>query len=83
MANSSVHELNKLLVRGALLQPEYAKVQVACAIFGIPRTEMFRLISGPNPKVDSVHYKKPGAQKGIRLVKLSSLRAHIETFAGK
>jgi hypothetical protein len=81
MSNSSVRELNKLLVRGGVLQPEYAKVQVACMLFGIPRTAMFALIRGDNPKVNSIHFRKPGAKKGVRLVQLSSLRAYIETFA--
>jgi hypothetical protein len=79
MPNSSISELNRILVGGAVLQPEYATIRIATALFGIPRTELFRLIA--EDKIRSVHYTKKGAKKGIRLIRLDSLRAYLETFA--
>jgi len=77
--NSAVTELNRILVGGAILQPEYATIRIATALFGIPRTELFRLIT--EDKIRSIHYKKKGSKKGIRLIRLDSLRAYLETFA--
>ena len=80
MANSSVRELNRLLlVRGAVLQPEYGTVRTATALFRIPRTELFRLIA--QDKIHSIHYRKEGARKGVRLIDFGSLRAYLEAFA--
>ena len=79
MANSSVRELNRLLVGGAVLQPEYATVRTTTALFGVPRTELFRLIA--QDKIRSIHYRKESAQRGVRLIHLGSLRAYLETFA--
>jgi hypothetical protein len=79
MPNSSVTELNRILVGGAVLQPEYATVRITAALFGVPRTELFRLI-GEN-KIHSIHYKKKGAKKGVRLIRLDSLRTYLGTFA--
>ena len=78
MANSSVRELNRLLVGGAVLQPEYATVRTTTALFGVPRTELFRLIA--DDKVRSIHYRKEGARKGVRLIHLGSLRTYLENF---
>ena len=78
MANSSVRELNRLLVGGAVLQPEYATVRTTTALFGVPRTELFRLIA--EDKVRSIHYRKEGARKGVRLIHLGSLRTYLENF---
>ena len=82
MPNSAVQELNRILfVRGVTLQPEYGTVRTAAALFGLPRTELFRLIA--LEKIASIHYKKEGANKGVRLINLSSLRAYLETFQVK
>jgi hypothetical protein len=78
MANSSVLELNRLLAGKALLQPEYANVRTTTALFGLSRTELFRLIA--QDKIRSIHYRKQGAKKGIQLIHLGSLRAYLETF---
>jgi hypothetical protein len=78
MASSSVHELNRILAGKALLQPEYATIRTTTALFCIPRTELFRLIA--EDKIRSIHYKKAGAEKGVRLIHLGSLRAFLETF---
>jgi hypothetical protein len=79
MPNSAVTELNRILVSGTILQPEYATVRITTALFGVPRTELFKLIA--EDKIHSVHYKKKGAKKGIRLIHLGSLRTYLETFA--
>jgi hypothetical protein len=61
------------------LQPEYATIRITTALFGIPRTELFRLIA--EDKICSIHYRKKGARKGIRLIRLDSLRSYLSTFA--
>jgi len=78
VAKFSANELNRILIGGAVLQPEYATIRTATALFGIPRTEFFRLIA--EDKIRSIHYKKEGAEKGVRLIHLGSLRTYLETF---
>jgi hypothetical protein len=62
-----------------VLQPEYGTVRTATALFGIPRTELFRLIA--QDKIHSIHYRKEGARKGVRLIDFGSVRAYLEVFA--
>jgi hypothetical protein len=66
--------------RVAFLQPEYAPVKTAAIVFGLSRTELWRLMD--EGQITWVHYKSnPTATKGVRLIKLSSLRDHIQSFA--
>jgi hypothetical protein len=79
--NSALAELNQmLLVRGITLPPEYATIQVTSQIFGLSRTEIFRL--NAEKKIVSIHYKtRPGARKGVRLIQLDSVRSLLQTLA--
>jgi len=72
-------ELNQLLAKGAVLAPEYGTIRTATAVFGLSRTEFFRLIA--QGKIHSVHYLKKGARKGIRLIHFGSVRDYLESFA--
>ena len=66
--------------RLAVLQPEYATVKSVASVFGLSRTEPWRLMDAGQIRL--IHYKSnPDSAKGVRLIELSSLRAYIETFA--
>jgi hypothetical protein len=78
MPNSAVNELDRLLVTALPLQREYAKVRTASEITDLSRTELFYLMK--MGKIAFVHYRRPGAEKGIRLIELNSLRAFLESL---
>jgi hypothetical protein len=62
------------------LKPEFASVRTVAQLFGLSRTELFRLIAAK--KLVSVHYKKnPTARKGRRLILLDSVRAYLQGLA--
>jgi hypothetical protein len=62
-----------------MLQPEYAPPRVVTQVFGLSRTELFRLIA--QKKIVSIHYKtKPTARKGVRLIDLNSVRTFLKGF---
>lgn len=59
------------------LKPEFASVRTTGRLFGLSRTELFRLIAAK--KIVSIHYKtNPAARKGRRLIKLDSVRAYLQ-----
>jgi hypothetical protein len=72
-------ELNRMGVKDVLLQPEYASIRVTSALFGLSRTMIFKLLA--ENKIKSVHHKLPGTQKGVHLVALESVRAHLRSLA--
>lgn len=76
MAKVDGSEHNSISIRDALAQPEYAKVRVTSAIFGLSRTQLFRLLH--EGKITSVHYKQAGARKGVQLINLQSVRNHLQ-----
>ena len=62
------------------LEPEFASVRTVAQVFGISRTELFRLIAAK--KIISIHYKtNPAARKGRRLIRLDSVRAYLQGLA--
>lgn len=48
-----------------------------CTISGLCRSTLVKLISGPNPLVNSKVLKQPGSKRGIRLIEVSSLLAYL------
>jgi hypothetical protein len=79
--NSSSLDVSKILAGKAdLLQPEYANVRTAVVLFGLSRTELWRLMD--DGIIEWIHYKTdPKAEKGIRLIHLASLRNYIKSFS--
>ena len=59
------------------MRPEYVRLPGATRLTGLSRTQLFAAI---NAGVKSVHFKRPGAQKGIRLIHVQSLMEYIESF---
>lgn len=59
--------------------PEWAGVGDVTRLFGLSRPRIFRLIA--LDQIESVHVKDPGKKKGIRLIRLESVRAYIRGFA--
>jgi hypothetical protein len=59
--------------------PEYARIPAICRMFGVSRPFVF---DGFHKGVKSLHIKKPGASKGIRLVNVVSFREYLESFGG-
>jgi hypothetical protein len=72
-------ELNSILIKDALLQPEYGTIRTTSALFGISRTVIFRLLA--EGQISAIHYKQAGTCKGVRLVNLQSVRDHLQSFA--
>ena len=80
MPNRSVSDITKILAgRPDILQPEYAPVKNCVVLFGLPRSELWRLMD--EGLITWYHYRRPGAEKGLRLIELASLRKYIRTFA--
>src|SRR5258708_6610751 len=52
-------------------EPEYERIPSICRRFGVSRAFVFRAF---NLGVKSIHLKRPGASKGVRLVSVSSMR---------
>jgi len=50
---------------------------------GLSRAAVYRIIDDPQTGVVSVSLKQPGAERGIRLIGLKSLRAHIARCASE
>jgi hypothetical protein len=75
---SSYSNIHGLKVAG-VIQPEWLRVNDAVMVFGLSRPHLFKAIL--LDKVKSVHVKRRGAKKGIRLIEVESLRDYIRTFA--
>jgi hypothetical protein len=61
------------------VEPEYARIPAICRMFGVSRPFIFESF---HRGVKSLHIKKPGSSKGIRLVKVASMREYLEGFSG-
>jgi hypothetical protein len=61
------------------VDPEWMRVDDAAIFSGLSRTHLFRAIVAE--EIESLHVKKPGAAKGIRLVNRSSLLLYLRSFA--
>jgi hypothetical protein len=59
-------------------KPEWLRIPSAALVSGLSRTHLFEAIA--LGKVESVHVRKPGREKGIRLIKFDSLMAYVESF---
>jgi hypothetical protein len=57
--------------------PEYERIPSICRRFGVSRAFVFRAL---HLGVKSIHLKRPGATKGIRLVSVSAMRNFLESF---
>jgi hypothetical protein len=75
---SSYSKVVGLKIAG-VVQPEWLRVNDAVTVFGLSRPHLFKAIF--LDKVKSVHVKRPGAKKGIRLIEVESLRDYIKGFA--
>jgi hypothetical protein len=60
-------------------EPEYERIPQTCRRFGVSRPFVFQAFQ---QGVKSLHIKRPGAKKGIRLVSVSSMREFLEKFEG-
>jgi hypothetical protein len=60
-------------------EPEYERVPAISRRFGVSRPFIFESFRNG---VRSLHVKKPGATKGIRLVHVASMRQYLESFGG-
>lgn len=60
------------------LKPVWLRIPAAARVSGLSRTHIFEAIA--TDKIRSKHIKRPGAQKGIRLVHYESLLAYIESL---
>jgi hypothetical protein len=76
--NSSYPNIRGLKIAGSI-QPEWLRVNDAVTVFGLSRPHLFKAIF--LDKVKSVHVKRSGAKKGIRLIEVESLRNYLKTFA--
>ena len=59
-------------------EPEYERIPAISRRFGVSRPFIFEAFHNG---VESLHIKRPGSSKGIRLVKVASMRAYLESFA--
>jgi hypothetical protein len=78
MADNAESERPAAVFKTNVLSPEWATVRTVTAIFGLSRTEIFRLIA--EKKLVSVHYRtRATARKGIRLIELESVRNFLRS----
>ena len=57
---------------------EWLRVNDTVKAFGLSRPFLFQLIA--TDRIRSVHIKRPGAEKGIRLISVQSVRDYIGSF---
>jgi hypothetical protein len=60
-------------------EPELERIPQICRRFGVSRPFVFYAF---HQGVKSLHIKKPGAKKGIRLVSVSAMRQFLSSFEG-
>jgi len=58
-------------------EPEYERIPAICRRFGISRPFVFEAFHNG---VKSIHLKRPGCVKGVRLVSVASMRKYVESF---
>jgi hypothetical protein len=58
-------------------EPEYERIPTICRRFGVSRPFVFASF---HQGVKSIHVKRPGASKGIRLVNVKSMREFLLSF---
>jgi hypothetical protein len=58
------------------LKPEWLRLPEAMRIFGLGRSTLYELIAGG--KIQSTPLRKPGAKRGIRLIRYDSLALYLE-----
>ncbi|HEY3897961.1 MAG TPA: helix-turn-helix domain-containing protein [Chthoniobacter sp.] len=61
------------------LKPEWLRIPEAMRIFGLGRSALYELIAGG--KIQSTPLRKPGAKRGIRLIRYDSLALYLEQAA--
>jgi hypothetical protein len=60
------------------MRPEWLRIPAGTRVSGLSRTQLFNAIA--QGYIRSVHIKRPGAEKGIRLVNFQSLMDYITSF---
>jgi hypothetical protein len=60
-------------------EPEYERIPAICRRFSISRPFVFEAF---HRGVKSIHIKRPGKVKGIRLVNVASMRDYLLSFEG-
>jgi hypothetical protein len=63
----------------SLSSPEYQRIPAIIANFGISRSHIFQLRA--DGTLESIHLKRPNATRGVRLIKVSSVRDYLNSFA--
>jgi hypothetical protein len=58
-------------------EPEYERIPAICRRFSVSRPFVFESF---HKGVKSIHVRKAGCEKGIRLVSVASMRAYLESF---
>jgi hypothetical protein len=79
MAKLDRSERNSILIKDAVMQPEYGTIRTTSALFGLSRTNLFRLLA--EGQISSIHYKQTGGRKGVHLIELETVRAYLRTLA--
>lgn len=68
-----------VMVKPTTTRPEWGPAKIATAIFGISRTQLYRLAA--DGSIKSASLRKRGEVKGKRLFSLDSIAAFIEKQA--
>ena len=58
--------------------PEFFRIQQITANYGLSRSHIFNKLN--DGTFDSILVKQPGAKRGIRLVKVDSIRRYLNSF---
>ena len=60
--------------------PEFSRIQQITANYGLSRSHIFNKLH--DGTFESILVKHPGAKRGIRLVKVDSIRRYLSSFEG-
>jgi hypothetical protein len=84
MPSAVSQELRRLLLQAGKADIEYAPIKVCSVIFSLSRSAIVDLIE--THQIRATHFKRPGSEKGVWLVHVSTLRDFIkareESFSG-
>ncbi|HEY3902067.1 MAG TPA: hypothetical protein VGM54_25870 [Chthoniobacter sp.] len=61
------------------LRPEWLRIPEAVRLFGLGRSALYELLA--EGKVESMAFRKPGATRGVRLIRYDSLAQYVERAA--
>jgi hypothetical protein len=60
------------------MRPEYLRIPSASRVSGLSRTHLFQAMA--EGQIKYVHVRRPGKNKGVRLIQTSSLLAYLASF---